>query len=73
MTGKSRAPHKLSVVRAWRRVAARLRSRSDRPRTTEDYGRATAGRDRSVETLQRQELGKAAARGLAGGAYGGGM
>lgn len=73
MTEKSRAPHKLSVVRAWRRAAARLHSRGDRPRTTEDYRRATAGRDRSVEALQRQELGNAAARGLGGGGYGGGM
>ena len=73
MTEKSRAPHKRSVVRAWRRVTARLHSRSDRPRTTEDYRRATAGRDRSVERLQRQELGKAAARGMGAGGFGGGV
>jgi len=71
MTEESRAPHELNEVGFWRRVAARLRSRSDRPRTTEDYRRATAGRDRSNQALERQELAGGEMRGLGG--IGGGM
>jgi hypothetical protein len=67
MTEKSRAPHKLG---AWRRVAAMFRRGSAAPAMTEDYRRATE-HNRSVQALQREEYGNAAARGFGASGWGG--
>lgn len=61
MTEKSRAPHKLSMVGAWKRLAAKFRRGGKPPAMTEDYRRATE-HNRSVQALQRQEYGNAALR-----------
>jgi hypothetical protein len=55
MTDKSRAPHKLSVARVWRRVASTFRRWGDPPATTDDYRRATEDRNRAEQTLLRDE------------------
>jgi hypothetical protein len=65
MTENSRAPHKLSVVGAWKRVVARFRRGSKPPAMTEDYRRATE-HNRSVQALQREEYGNATMRGWGG-------
>lgn len=65
-------PHKLSVSRAYRRVAAKFRRRGDH-RTTHDYQRAA---DRSGQPAdQRREMrkGEAEWQGGPGGPLGGGM
>jgi hypothetical protein len=66
MIEESRVPHKLSVARACRRVAAMFRRWSDPPTMTDDYRRATADRNGSEQALQREELAGEALRDLGG-------
>jgi hypothetical protein len=67
MTEKSQVPNKLSVARAYRRVAAMFHRRDDH-RTTDDYQRASAS---SQEDMRREmRKGKATWEGSQGGPFG---
>jgi hypothetical protein len=67
MTEKRQVPNKLSVARAYRRVAAMFRRRDDH-RTTDDYQRAT---DRSQADMRREmRKGEATWQGGQGGPLG---
>jgi hypothetical protein len=69
MTEERPVQEKLSLVRAFRRVAAKFR----RGETSPDYQRWERAQDNSVAEVLREEGAAEALRDLGGGGLGGGM
>jgi hypothetical protein len=67
MTDEHPVPQKLSLARAFHRLAAKFR----RGETSPDYQRWERAQDNSTEALLREEGAGAALRELGGGGFGG--
>jgi hypothetical protein len=67
MTEERPAQHKLSLARAFRRLAGKFRQGETSP----DYQRWERAQDNSTEALLREEGAGAALRELGGGGFGG--